>query len=235
MQNDLFINRVSIKFVRLIFALCLLILILGCAGVSETQAPAKGPDESALAKPPRQFSGLSPVAPQPSPSDLKPGLAVHFHRNYNSRSINALTDGYLQDKTGISGTPILQLNHQFDRGAVLFDSGRNSFLAVRMQGLIHLPGSGKYTLRALVNDGVRIYIDGQMIIDEPKYGSDRYAVPAELSITSPGWYSIKVEYFQRQGSAALKVFWSAPASETFDVIPGEVFAHTGTEFRTSSD
>jgi len=234
MQPTYFVKGVSVNIARLFSILCFFILVVSCAGTSETKAP-KGPDESALNQPPRQFNGLSPVAPQPSSADLKPGLAVHFHRNYNSRSLNALTDGYVQDETGMSGAPALQLNYQYERGAVLFDSGKDSFLAVRMKGLIHLPQSGKYTIRALSNDGVRLYVDGKRIIDDPKFGADRYAVPAELSIATPGWYPLKVEYFQRQGSAALKVFWRTPASESFAVIPEEAFAHTGNEFAAAGN
>jgi len=237
MQNMYFVRSDFSRSMWLYFLLGFFILLAGCGGMSNTRASSapKGPDESALNQAPRQIGALSPVVPQPTPSDLKPGLAVHFHRNYNSRSLNALTDGYVQDKTGMSGAPILQLNHQYDRGAVLFDSGKNSFLAVRMQGLIHLPESGTYTIRALSNDGVRIYVDGKRIIDDPKFGADRYAVPAELSITTPGWYSLQVEYFQRQGSAALKVFWRTPAAETFVIVPGEALAHIGNEFGTAGN
>lgn len=222
----------STRSVGLAAFLSLTVLLAGCAGVSETQRSAapRSPDESALQQTPRRFSGLSPVAPQPSDSVLKPGLAIHFHRNYNSRSLNALTGGFLQDKAGISGAPIPQVNHQFERDAVLYDSGRSRFLGVRIEGLLHLPESGTYTFRALVNDGVRIYIDDTMIVEDPRFGADRYALPAELSITEPGWYALRIEYFQRQGSAVLKLFWRTPSSDSFEVIPAKAFAHTGNEF-----
>jgi hypothetical protein len=226
----------SIRNVWLVGLLSLTVLLAGCAGVSETQRPAapRAPDESALQQTPRRFTGLSPVAPQPSDSALKPGLAIHFHRNYNSRSLNALTGGFVQDRPGISGAPIPQVNHQFDRDVHLYDSGRSRFLGVRMQGLLHLSESGTYTLRALVNDGVRIYIDDTMIVEDPRFGADRYAVPAEFSITEPGWYALKIEYFQRQGSAVLKLLWRTPSSDTFEVIPAKAFAHIGDEFAAVS-
>lgn len=237
MQKESVFTRVSNKGARLVCLWVFCVWMAGCAGMSQSSAPSapKGPDESALNKSPRQFSGLSPVTPQPSPSQLQPGLAVHFHRNYNSRTINALTDGFLQDKAGIPGAPVLQLDHQFDRGTAIYDSGRNIFLAVRMKGLIHLPESGKYTIRVVSNDGVRLYVDDTMIVDDPRFGADRYAVPAELSITTPGWYSLQVEYFQRQGSAALKASWRTPAADSFVVIPAEAFAHTGNEFQAAGN
>jgi hypothetical protein len=222
----------STRNVWLVALLTLAVLLAGCAGVSETQRPAapRSPDESALQQTPRRFSGLSPVAPQPVDSALKPGLAIHFHRNYNSRSLNALTGGFVQDRPGISGESIAQVNHEFEPDAALYDSGRSRFLGVRMQGMLHLSESGTYTLRALVNDGVRIYVDDTMVIEDPKFGADRYALPAELSITKPGWHALRIEYFQRQGSAVLKLFWRTPSSDTFEVIPAKAFAHTGNEF-----
>lgn len=82
---------------------------------------------------------------------------------------------------------------------------------------------------------MRIYLDGKMIIEDRKCGADRYALPAEVSITSPGGYALRVEYFQRQGSAMLKFFWRTPSSDSFVIVPENAPAHTGEEFAAAGN
>ena len=40
----------------------------------------------------------------------------------------------------------------------------------------------------------------------------------------PGWYSIEIDYYQRKGTAALRLKWTPPGGEE-SVVPVEVFAH----------
>lgn len=204
-----------------IIGMLLSLLVIGCAGAPQSEVPA-------TPKEPVVISDLAPVSPQPAESEMTPGLGVYFFKNYTSKSLTSLTQGYAGK--GKSGAPIAQINHQFPKGENLYDSGKKNSLGVRMKGMIHFPEPGKYTLRALVNDAVRVYVGEQMVIDDPKFGSDRDTAPAELTITQPGWYPLMVEYFQRKGSATLKLSWRTDAAGAFEIVPEKAFAHTGKEF-----
>ena len=62
-----------------------------------------------------------------------------------------------------------------------------------------------YVFRAMADDGVRVYIDDQLVIDGWRDGykdlTNRfYAVGA-------GIHTIRVEYYERTGSASLRVWW----------------------------
>lgn len=169
-----------------------------------------------------QVSGLAPVAPQPAEAALKPGLSVRYYLK-SSRNLKTIPSESSAQKYK-TGEPILYLNHQFGRGNV-FDSGVNRLVMMRMKGLLHLPQSGKYGFRALSNDGVRIYLGGQKIIDDPRWHSDRCSHPAEVDIQTAGWYEFNVEYFQRKGTAALKFYWQPPGADVLSIVPGEAYGH----------
>jgi hypothetical protein len=183
------------------------------------------PDESQLQMPPNFVTGLSPLRPQPDKSALQPGLSVAYFYDYFARHLDPLTKGNLADREGRRGKTIPYLNHQFGRGEV-FDSGTNRGVAMRMNGFIHFPQSGEYIFRALSNDGVRIYVSAHMIIDDPSQHSDRYSIQAVVEINEPGWYPMRVEYFQRKGTATIKLFWQRPFADDFEVVPAEFYAHT---------
>jgi hypothetical protein len=40
-----------------------------------------------------------------------------------------------------------------------------------------------------------------------------------------GWTPIRLRYFQRKGTATLKLYWQPPGSEAFAVIPASAYAH----------
>lgn len=236
------IKKKSENFHR--YEICLLaigiavLMIVGCAGSKTktasadatpklaTAADAKIPvaDESRLQLEPNHFADLSPLDPQPAGGSLKAGLAVVYFYDYFARHLNPLSQGKLYPASGEAGQPIPYLNHQFGREAV-FDSGTNRGVAMRMKGLLYFAHTGEYTFRALSNDGLRIYISDQLIIDDPTQHSDRYAVQAVVNIRKKGWYSLMVEYFQRKGTAAIKFLWRKPGAVEFAAVPAESFAH----------
>jgi hypothetical protein len=223
-------------------ALILTVLILaGCAGSGPAKAPEKGVpqpqvslpenmppgDKARLQAPPLVVTGLSPLNPQPADTALVAGLAVAYFSNYFARHLNPLTRGNVPNKEGTPGDPIPFLNHQFGRGEV-FGSGQSRGVALRMHGLLRFAESGSYTLLALSNDGLRIYLNSQLVIDDPAWHArgNQYSVRAIAEIAQPGWYPIKVEYFQRKGTAAIGLYWRRPGADGFEPVPAEAYAHT---------
>ncbi len=94
-----------------------------------------------------------------------------------------------------------------------------------MKGFIHLDQIGSYEFQALSNDGVEIVIDGKIILVDPNVHCDRLSKVGTITSQEARWHPLMVKYFQRKGTAALKVFWKTPGEKEFEVIPAEAYDH----------
>lgn len=112
----------------------------------------------------------------------------------------------------LSGKPALmrddgdsQLN--FDWGLKSPDSncgiGIDNFSARWTRTVAFAEGIHRFTVMA--DDGVRVFIDGQLKFD--RWQEQRQTHIFDVSLTS-GNHQIRVEYFERWGSAALKLDWA---------------------------
>jgi hypothetical protein len=124
------------------------------------------------------------------------------------------------------GKPILYIDHQFGTGEV-FDSGLTRKVGVRMTGFIHLKTPGQWEFKAYSNDGIRVNVNGETVVNDPllHYGGDRFSTPRTVTVHQAGWYPLLIKYFQKKGTAALSLYWQPPGEADFSVIPAEAYAH----------
>ena len=80
-------------------------------------------------------------------------------------------------------------------------------------------------MQALSNDGFILYLAEKLAINDPEQHSDRLSNVAFVEIQKPGWYPVMIEYFQRKGTAALKLMWKQPGTNDFIPLPPSVYAH----------
>ncbi len=157
-------------------------------------------------------------------NSLVPGLRVlYFYGMY--RNIRQVPDGdrAILEK-GIPGAPILIIDNQFGESEV-FESGRNKGVGVQLKGYLHLEKKGFYQFQALSNDGVEVIIDGSSVLIDADVHSDRLSKIETLSVPEPGWHQLMVKYFQRKGTATIKLFWKIPGNDAFEVIPASAYGH----------
>jgi LysM repeat protein len=97
--------------------------------------------------------------------------------------------------------------------AIDFNWGKNAplagitadFFSIRFTGEFYFVG-GQYQFTATVDDGVRIYLDDTLIMDQWHMTSVRtYNVNVDVS---EGNHRLKVEYFENMGDAVCKVRWT---------------------------
>lgn len=204
----------------------LYIITLGILSVPVTTiASAQANQEQAVSSLTR--TDLKPMHPQPTATNLRPGLQTVYFFDFFARDIRKLPTGEVAKREGRPGKPILQLNHQFDRENV-FDSGTNRGVGIRMSGALFFGQSGEYLIQALSNDGIQLYLDNQLLLSDPKQHADRLSAAVPIMIDTPGWYSLVVEYFQRKGTAALKLFWQRPGTDELEVVPATAYGHIQT-------
>ncbi|MGI9535953.1 MAG: PA14 domain-containing protein [Desulfocapsaceae bacterium] len=155
---------------------------------------------------------------------LAKGLSVVYYLEYFERDLDAIPQNGSSSFIKKTGKPIFELNHQFGKEEV-FDSGTNRGVAMRMMGYLVLKEKGVYQFQALSNDGVNVMLSGEMVISDPEQHSDRLSNIGSVTINKTGHYPLLVEYFQRKGTAALKLLWKVPGSEDFAPIPPNAYVH----------
>jgi PA14 domain len=188
----------------------MIILMSGCGVVQhmEGQEDANAPKDGLL---------------QSEKIQTTPGLSVVYTSN-KIRHINEMPGSDWMMKNGSHGEPIPMIAHQFGSGEV-FDSGKKREVCVQMKGYLGFNETGSYLIKANSNDGVRVFLDNKMILDDPDVHSDRFTPEVKIEIKKPGRYPILVRYFQRKGSATLEMHWKTPGSDTFDFIPASAYSH----------
>ena len=84
---------------------------------------------------------------------------------------------------------------------------------------------GLYRFHTLADDGVRLYIDGSLIIDEWKVGRAREIV-REVNLSS-GNHSLRLDYFELTGDARARLWWERIGPATYPDWKGEYWDNRG--------
>src|SRR5262249_21084333 len=93
-------------------------------------------------------------------------------------------------------------------------------------GFVRFEKPGTYGFNVTSNDGVRVVIGGQLVHEDPGVHSDTTSDRIDLKVDQPGWYPLKIMYFQKRYTATLVVRWIRPGETgTFTPIAGTVLAH----------
>jgi single-stranded DNA-binding protein len=80
-----------------------------------------------------------------------------------------------------------------------------------------------YRFHAVVDDGVRIWVDGQLIMDQWSQHSGQEIVVDYAVIQ--GEHTIRVEYYEQSGNAQVKISWEKVASPSYANWRGEYWAN----------
>ncbi len=85
--------------------------------------------------------------------------------------------------------------------------------SVRWSGFVEAKEAGDYQIVATVDDGVRLWIDDRLVIDEWKSNA---AVPfrARLSFAAHSRHRIRMEYFQGAWDSLARLAWELPPDPT---------------------
>jgi len=88
--------------------------------------------------------------------------------------------------------------------------------SVRWTGQVAAKFSETHTFYALSDDGVRLWVNGQLIID--KWIDQKAENQGSVALTSGRMYDIKVEYYENGSGAIAQLSWSSP-SQPKQIIP----------------
>jgi hypothetical protein len=111
------------------------------------------------------------------------------------------------------GPPITRIDPTID-----FDWGLGSpatgiapdTFSVRWRGQVQAPATGSYTFSTDSDDGVRLWVNGQLLIDHlTPQGEEEWS--GSINLEGGKKYDIRLDYFDRYGEAVAKLSWTGPA------------------------
>ncbi|HEX4373215.1 MAG TPA: glycoside hydrolase family 3 C-terminal domain-containing protein, partial [Puia sp.] len=89
------------------------------------------------------------------------------------------------------------------------------FYSVRWTGKIHSPKTGHYKIGLDGNDGYRLYINNQLLIDNWKKRS-YHSLLSDLFFEQNKDYDIRIEFFEPVGNAHIKLIWNVNVTNDLD-------------------
>lgn len=121
---------------------------------------------------------------------------------------NPLWHGEYYPNTTLSGTPYVRddatIDFNWGAGAPWAGFPADNF-SVRWSRPVYFE-AGNYRFTTTSDDGIRLSIDGQILIDQWKeQASTSYNADVRLAA---GWYTVKVEYLEKTGGALAKLTWN---------------------------
>ncbi|HKO52341.1 MAG TPA: PA14 domain-containing protein, partial [Polyangiaceae bacterium] len=140
----------------------------------------------------------------------------------------------------ISGSPTAtrvdpNIDFDWDVLAPQFGGLGNDRFAVRWSGVILAPTAEAYSICAATDDGVRVWLDGKLVLDDWLVHSVSDLCSAPLNWTAGSSHDLRVEYFEKDGFASAALLWKTttipkqaiPASALFQHGPAQGLAVDG--------
>ena len=91
--------------------------------------------------------------------------------------------------------------------------------AARWTGRLDPPATGSYVLATVSDDGVRLRLDGRLVIDNwTEHGPTEDRATVDLVAGRP--VELELEYYQASGGATVRLRWTRPDGET-ETVPAE--------------
>ena len=98
--------------------------------------------------------------------------------------------------------------------------------SVRWTGFVEAGSTGNYLFQTRSNDGVRLWIDGELVIDNWNAHATTDDTSATIALVRNRRYAVTMEYYDNAGTGVARLLWKTPAGTGFVVVPiGRLYAN----------
>lgn len=105
-----------------------------------------------------------------------------------------------------------QVNFNWGSGSPATSIGRDTF-SVRWTGKVMPQYTQTYTFYVRANDGVRLWINNQQIINRWSNQWFTREWSGQINLTAGQKYDIRLEYYENTGSAEVQLLWQSPSQQ----------------------
>jgi hypothetical protein len=155
-----------------------------------------------------------------------PGSDTTYTANYSAvtgqNSGTGLLGQYFNNKT-LSGTVVRQrteaVNFNWGKGSPGQGVNSNNFSA-RWTGTVEASSSGTYRFRTNANDGVRLWVNGVLVISNwANHSKTVTNTSGAVTLAAGTRYPITMEFFENSGPAVAQLLWTVPGATSYVIIP----------------
>ncbi len=152
-----------------------------------------------------QSSSLSVTTSAATGGGTGTGLRGEYYNNKTLSSPSVLTR---TDAT---------VNNDYGNGSPAAGVNADNF-SVRWTGQVEAPVSGSYTFSTTSDDGVRLFVNGNQVINNWTDHGPVTDNSAGISLTAGQKYTISMEYYESGGGAVARLLWAYPG-QSQQIIP----------------
>jgi hypothetical protein len=98
----------------------------------------------------------------------------------------------------------------------------NNF-SVRWSGQVQAPVTGNYTFSTVSDDGVRVWVNGVLRINNWTDHAPTTNTSAPIALVAGVKYSVVMEYYERGGGAVARLRWAYPGQSTQAIPQSRLF------------
>jgi len=95
--------------------------------------------------------------------------------------------------------------------------GADTF-SIRWTGRVRAQHSETYTFYTFTNDGVRLWVEGELLVDKWVQQSGGIEWSAQMDLQAGRWYTVQMDYYENLGFSTARLLWSSPSTAK-QVIP----------------
>lgn len=156
-----------------------------------------------------------PAGPAASSGSELPGLEGQY---YTATGTPGGTDWSLVALQNTAVDPDINFSDLLPRLQEL--AGGTNSVGIQWTGVIHVPTTGTYSFQWFGDNGFRMSIDGNSVID---HWIDDFSIPVVDTVDlTAGEHTFQAQYFQDFGGANAQLSW-APPGQSMTVVPASAF------------
>ena len=125
------------------------------------------------------------------------------------------------DNVDFTGPTVIRTDPSIDfiwgTGSPAPSIGVDTFSA-RWVGVIQSIETGTYTFRTTSDDGARLWVNGQLLVDQ-LIGQAPTSYTATINLTAGLLYDIRFDYTEIAGGAQAQLAWQRPGQSSFAIVP----------------
>ncbi|KMT64332.1 LamG-like jellyroll fold domain-containing protein [Catenovulum maritimum] len=107
----------------------------------------------------------------------------------------------------------------------------NDQFAIKWQGYLLAPETGEYALSTVSDDGLKLWIDDNLVID--KWQDGGHEASHTLTTTANSLHKIKMDYYEKSGGSYVRLRWDPPHTNIFDIPAGHFYWQDPTDITAS--